>query len=618
MTDNREKKVTLGRLNQKKMAYYHLGGLIHGAALKNKNKTAIMYQGLNGEWLHLSWKDFSDKITKTAQALAEMGLVPTDNVGIYSQNMEKYLITDFAVYANKGVTVPLYATSSPMQVSYIINDARIKLLFVGEQFQYNNAYKVQQESQFLQKLIVFDKNVVLKPDDRTSVYFDDFITMGDNSESQALVNARLKLLDSHDLASIIYTSGTTGEPKGVMLKHSNFSEIFRIHDIRLTNFSDKDLSMCFLPLTHIFEKAWSYYCLYKGVVVAINKEPGEIRETIRQVRPTVMSNVPRFWEKVYDGVKEKMDSASGITKWLFTGAVKTGRRHNLEFVNEGRKAPLGNRLKFFFYRHTVFYLVKRVVGIDRGNFFPVAGAPLSDTINEFMQSIDVHLIYGYGLTETTATVSCFPSVGFRIGTVGKIMPDVDVKIGENNEILVKGATVTCGYYNKPEANAAAFTDDGYFRTGDSGSLTENNEIILTERIKDLYKTSNGKYIAPQMIETRIGEDKYIDQVAVIGDERKFVSALIVPSYDTLATYAREQGIVFDSMEELVNNPEINAFIFGRIELLQAQFTSYEKIKRFALLPEPFRMETGELTNTLKLRRRVILERYADTIDKFYV
>lgn len=612
------KKCIFDLIKLKIMAYSHLGKLVHTQAQKYGNKNAIMYQGADGEWLHLSWNELSGKIMKAAQALAEMALEPGDNIGVYSQNMEKYLITDFAVYANKGVMVPMYATASPMQVSYIVNDARVKLLFVGEQFQYNNAYRVQKESRFLDKLIIFDKKVVLKPEDKTSVYFDDFITTGDNSESQALVNARLRQLNNNDLATIIYTSGTTGEPKGVMLTHANFLEVFRIHDIRLVNLSDKDLSMCFLPLTHIFEKAWSYYCLYKGITVAVNKDPGEIRETIKQVRPTLMSNVPRFWEKVYDGVKEKMDTATGMMKWLFVDAVKTGRRHNLEFVNEGKRPPLGNRLKFFFYRHTVFYLVKRVVGIDRGNFFPVAGAPLSDTINEFMQSIDVHLIYGYGLSETTATVSCFPAKGFRIGTVGKVMPGVEVKIGENNEILIKGATVTCGYYNKPEATKAAFTEDGYFKTGDAGSLTENNEIILTDRIKDLYKTSNGKYIAPQMIETRISEDKYIDQVAVIGNERKFVSALIVPNYEALRTYAREHDIRFDSTEELVNNSEIHAFIFGRMELLQAQFTSYEKIKRFALLPEPFRMETGELTNTLKIRRKVILERYADVIDQLYV
>lgn len=599
------------------MNYHHLGELVHKQALTLKYKTALKYQSPSGEWLDLSWKSFADKIMKVAQAMAEIGLQPDDNVGIYAQNMDKYLITDFAAYANKAVMVPMYATASPLQVSYIVQDANIRLLFVGEQFQYNNAYKVQQELPVLVKLIIFDPKVVLKPDDQTSVFFDDFITTGDNSESMALVNSRLKQLKESDLATIIYTSGTTGEPKGVMLTHANYIKACRIHDMRLQNLSERDLSMCFLPLTHIFEKAWTYYCLHKGITVAVNRDPSEIRKTLKQVRPTLMSNVPRFWEKVYDGVKDNIDSASGITKWLFNNAVKTGRRHNLEYVNEGKRAPLGNRIKFYLYRHTVFHLIKRIVGIDRGNFFPVAGAPLSDTINAFMQSIDVHLIYGYGLTETTATVSCFPQKGFRIGTVGRVMPDVAVKIGENNEILVKGDTVMAGYYKKPEANAAAFTEDGFFRTGDAGSLTDDNEIILTERIKDLYKTSNGKYIAPQMIETRISEDKFIEQVAVIGDERKFVSALIVPNFETLVAYAQEQKIAFETLEALVGNPHIHNLIFGRIELLQSQFTSYEKIKKITLLPNPFSVENGELTNTLKLRRKVILEKYADVIDRMY-
>jgi long-chain acyl-CoA synthetase len=403
-----------------------------------------------------------------------------------------------------------------------------------------------------------------------------------------------------------------------MLSHANYLKAFEIHDIRITNISEKDLSMCFLPLTHIFEKAWTFYCLYKGITVAINRNPAEIRETIKQVRPTLMSNVPRFWEKVYEGVKETIDSASGLVKWLFTDAVKTGRRHNLDYVNKGLKAPLGNRIKFAVYKNTVYHLIKRIVGIDRGNFFPVAGAPLSDNINEFLQSIDVHIIYGYGLTETTATVSCFTFTGYKIGTVGKVMPDIEVKIGENNEILVKGDTVMSGYYKKPEATKEVFTEDGFFRTGDAGSLTDDGEIILTERIKDLYKTSNGKYIAPQMIETRISEDKYIDQVAVIGDERKFVSALIVPNYIALKSYATTQGITFQTIEDLVKNNVIHDFIFGRIELLQSQFTNYEKIKRFTLLANPFSVDTGELTNTLKLRRKVILNHYADIIDQMYV
>lgn len=600
------------------MSYYHLGELIHKQAHKYKNKIAIKHQDEGANWCDLSWNVFSEKVMKIAQAMAELGVKPEDKIGIYSQNMGKYLIADFAAYANKAVMVPMYATSSPSQVKYIVEDASINLVFVGEQFQYNNAYKVQQDSDVLKRLIIFDRNVVINPADKSSIYFDDFIATGDNSESLSLVQARMRQLRSSDLATIIYTSGTTGEPKGVMLTHANYLKAYEIHDIRITSLSEKDLSMCFLPLTHIFEKAWTYYCLTKGVTVAVNRDPSKIRDTIKEIRPTIMSNVPRFWEKVYDGVKETIDSSHGLIKWLFKDAVKTGRRHNLEFVNEGKKAPLANRIKFNLYKHSIYYLIKRIVGIDRGNFFPVAGAPLSDNINEFLQSIDVHIVYGYGLTETTATVSCFTDKGFKIGTVGKVMPDIEVKIGKDNEILVKGDTVMLGYYKKPEATKEVFTEDGFFRTGDAGALTDNNEIILTERIKDLYKTSNGKYIAPQMIETRVSEDKYIDQVAVIGDSRKFVSALIVPEYKLLESYAKEQGIIYENIKDLMNNTQIQDYIFGRIELLQSQFTNYEKIKRFTLLPEPFSVEKGELTNTLKLRRKIILERYADVIDNMYI
>jgi long-chain acyl-CoA synthetase len=599
------------------MVYYHLGEIVHKQAHQNKSKIAIKHQDVGDIWSDLSWGDFSEKVMKTAQAMAELGIEPNDNIGIYSQNMSKYLIVDFAAYANKAVMVPMYATSSPNQIKYIVKDASINLIFVGEQFQYNNAYKVEQESSVLKKLIIFDRDVIINPEDKTSIYFDEFITTGDNSESLAVVHARMKQLKSTDLATIIYTSGTTGEPKGVMLNHSNYLKAYEIHDIRLTALTEKEVSMCFLPLTHIFEKAWTYYCLTKGITVAINKDPAKIRQKIKEIRPTLMSNVPRFWEKVYDGVKETIDNSHGLVKWLFKDAVSTGRRHNLEFINNGKKAPLGNHIKFNLYKYSIYYLIKRIVGIDRGNFFPVAGAPLSDNINEFLQSIDVHIIYGYGLTETTATVSCFTTNGFKIGTVGKVMPDTVVKIGENNEIMVKGDTVMAGYYKKPEATKEVFTDDGFFKTGDAGKITDDNEIIITERIKDLYKTSNGKYIAPQMIETRVGEDKYIDQIAVIGDSRKFVSALIVPDYKLLEEYISAQDIVYNNIQDLINNDQAHDFIFGRIELLQSQFTNYEKIKKFTLLPEPFSVEKGELTNTLKLRRNVILERYAEVIDNMY-
>jgi long-chain acyl-CoA synthetase len=414
----------------------------------------------------------------------------------------------------------------------------------------------------------------------------------------------------------MYTSGTTGEPKGVVLHHYSFLEVFRIHDIRLPQVSYKDVSMCFLPLAHIFEKAWSYFALHVGMTIAINQEPKEIQKAVKQIRPTIMCSVPRFWEKVYSGVKEIIDNSKGIVKWLFNDAIKTGKKHNLDYLNQGHKAPIGNSIKFFIYNNTVFRLLKTVIGIEKGNIYPCAGAPLSDTINEFLHSVNIPLVYGYGLTETTASVSCFEDK-FSFGTVGKVMPGVEVKIGENNEILVRGRTLMSGYYNKPEETSKIFTEDGFLKTGDAGRLTANNEIILTERIKDLFKTANGKYIAPQAIEIKLQEDKYIDQAAVVADKRKYVSALIVPDFTQLREYANKHNIPFSNDKELVHNKEIITLIANRIECQIIHFASYEKVKRFTLLAEPFTMEAGELTNTLKIKRRVIEEKYADVINGMY-
>ena len=330
-----------------------------------------------------------------------------------------------------------------------------------------------------------------------------------------------------------------------------------------------------------------------------------------------MCNVPRFWEKVYVGVHEKINSSAPFMKKIFLDAIETGRLYNLEYKNKGLQAPFCLKSKFKFYDKTVFTLLKKVLGIERGRLFPVAGAPLSDTVNEFLQSVNIPIVYGYGLSETTATVCFYPEIGFQFGSIGEIMPGVEVKIDESNgEILVKGKTVTTGYYNKPEENARSFTEDGFFRTGDAGRL-EGNVLFFTERIKDLYKTSNGKYIAPQAIEMEMSSDKYIEQIAVIGDQRKFVSALIVPAYPLLEEYAEKKGIIYGSREELVANNDIIRLIESHIEEHQKNLASYEKIKRFTLLPQPFTMEGRELTDTLKLRRPVVLQKYADQIEAMY-
>ena len=599
------------------MIYYHFAELIHRQAEKYGNRTALKHRdNATGKWLKISWREFSDKVMLTAKAMAEFGIKVQENIGVYSQNMPQCLYTDFGAYGNRVVSIPMYATNSPGQIEYIINDAKIRTLFVGEQLQYNNAFKVQKDSKYLERLVVFDPAVKMNPEDKTSIYFDDFLRLGDNAHAESTVKIRMTEAVPEDLATIIYTSGTTGESKGVMLPHSCYLEAMRIHDVRLPLVTDKDLSMSFLPMTHIFEKAWCYYCLHKGVTIAINQDPKMIQKTLPEVHPTLMCNVPRFWEKVYAGVHEKINSASPAMKKIFLDAIETGRKYNLEYKNKGIPAPCGLKLKFQFYNKTVFTLLKRVLGIERGRFFPVAGAPLSDTVNEFLQSVNIPIAYGYGLSETTATVCFYPEIGFQFGSIGEVMPGVQVKIDPgNNEILVKGKTVRSGYYNKPEETKRAFTEDGFFRTGDAGRL-EGNTLFFTERIKDLYKTSNGKYIAPQAIEMVMSGDNYIEQIAVIGDQRKFVSALIVPAYPLLEKYAGEKGISFESREELVKNKDIIRFIEARVEEHQKNLASYEKIKRFTLLPEPFMMGC-ELTDTLKLRRPVVLQKYATEIEAMY-
>lgn len=599
------------------MNYYHLAVLPHRRATQYGKKTILKYRDTKEKkWKNISWKQFSKDIMRVAWAMAEIGVEVEDKIGIYSQNMPQYLITEFGTFANRGVTVPIYATSSPSQVEYIVKDADLKLLFVGEQFQYNNAYKVQQTSNVLKKLIVFDRNVKLHAEDNTSIYYEDFITTGENSNAEVLVNVRQKSRSESDIACIIYTSGTTGEPKGVVLPHSNFMEVFTTHDQCLPMLSDKDLSMNFLPLAHIFEKAWCYYCIHKGITIAINQDAKEIQKSIKQIHPTVMCSVPRFWEKVYAGVFEKIDSSKGLMKWLYSDAIKTGKKYNLEYKNKCIPAPLGTKIKFHLYNNTIFRILKMVIGIERGNIFPCAGAPLADSINEFLQSVNIPIVVGYGLTETTATVSFYPVKNFVIGSIGVVIPGLDVKIGDENEILVKGKTMLREYYNKPEETAKAFTEDGFFRTGDAGKI-ENGVLYLTERLKDLYKTSNGKYIAPQAIETRIMGDKFVDMITVIGDERKFVSALIVPDYKALKDYADAHNIKYSEIEDLLNSKDILRMLDGRIELLQASFAPYEKIKKYALLPEPLTMEKGELTNTLKIKRKFVAEKYKDIIDKMY-
>ena len=591
--------------------------MVHRQAEKYGDKVALKYRDYEtSQWIPITWNKFSQTVRQAANALVALGVEEQRNIGIFSQNKPECLFTDFAAFANRLVTIPLYATSSSAQAQYIINDAQIRFLFVGEQFQYDAAFSAFGFCHSLQKLIIFDRNVVLDPRDKTSIYYDEFLALGKDLPHNNVVEERTARASDEDLANILYTSGTTGEPKGVMLHHFNYREAIRIHDIRLTAMTDKDVSMNFLPLTHVFEKAWTYLCIHRGVQVCINLRPADIQTTIKEIRPTLMCSVPRFWEKVYAGVQEKIAQETGLRKAMMLDAIKVGKMHNIDYLRVGKTPPLLLHLKYKFYEKTIYALLKKTIGIENGNFFPTAGAAVPDEICEFVHSVGINMIVGYGLTESTATVSCFPDKGYEIGSVGTLMPDVEVKIGENNEILLRGKTITTGYYRKPEATADAIDKDGWFHTGDAGHL-KDGQRYLTERIKDLFKTSNGKYVSPQALETKLAIDRYIDQIAVIADQRKFVSALIVPVYGFVKDYAKEKGLEYKDMADLLQHPKVQALFRARIDTLQQQFAHYEQVKRFTLLPEPFSMERSELTNTLKLKRSVVATNYKELIDKMY-
>jgi len=599
------------------MNYYHLSVLVDRRAEKYGNRTALRYRDYEkAKWYSISWNEFSRTNRIVANAMVALDVKEEENIALFSQNKPECLFVEYGAFANRAVSVPLYATSSVAQTQYIINDAQVRYLFAGEQFQYDVAFRSMSLCPTLEKIIIFDRKVKIDARDTTSMYFDDFLALGKDMPHREIVEDRTSRAKEEDLANILYTSGTTGEPKGVMLHHSCFMEAFRIHDIRLTTMTDKDVSMNFLPMTHVFEKAWCHLCIHKGVQICINLKPTDIQMTIKEIRPTLMCSVPRFWEKVYSGVREKINSSKGIVKVMMLDAIKVGKIHNLDYVRVGKKPPTALHLKYKFYERTIYQLLKKTVGIENGNFFPTAGAKTPDEVYAFIRSVGIEMIVGYGLTESTATVSCSWKTGYDIGSVGQVMPDVQVKIGPNDEILLKGKTITKGYYKKADATADAFDEDGFFRTGDAGYF-ENGQLYLTERIKDLFKTSNGKYIAPQALETKLVVDRYIDQVAIIADQRKFVSALIVPAYDLVKKYADENRIPYKDMDDLLLRPEIFELFRERIDTLQQQFVHYEQVKRFTLLAEPFSMEREELTNTLKLKRAVIARNYKEMIDEMY-
>ena len=595
----------------------HFSILIHEQAKKYGARPVLTYREFGTKkWKTVTWNYFSQRVKQVSNALLNLGVAVQENIGVFSQNAVQSLFCDFGAFGIRAVTIPFYATCSEEQIRFMIADAGVRILFVGEQEQYDKAFRVLSQCPSMERIIVFDNHVHISPQDTNTIYFDDFLKLGEDYPRQSEVERRWAEANEDDIANILYTSGTTGDSKGVILSYSQYHAAMEANG-KCVPVGESDRVMNFLPFTHVFERGWTYLCLTMGARLIVNTNPREIQEAMRETHPTCMCAVPRFWEKVYAGVKAKIDGASGMKRALFKSALNTGRKHNIEYLSNGRRPSVGLAMRYQFFNKTVFSLIRKELGLEDAHFFPTAGARVSEEVEEFVHAIGINMIVGYGLTESLATVSC-DHLGepYSIGSVGRPIEGIEVKIGDNEEILLKGPTITRGYYKREKMTADAFDSDGFFHTGDAGYM-QDGELFLKERIKDLFKTSNGKYIAPQMIEAKLLVDKFIEQVAIIADERKFVSALVVPNYEMLEAYAKEHDMEFSSREEMCADSNIIEMLMERIETLQQGLASYETVKRITLLPEMFSMEKGELTNTLKIRRSVLNRNYAPQIEEMY-
>lgn len=574
-----------------------------------------------GYWDPVTWGSFGEEVETLASAFIELGMGVQEPIGIFSENMKEFLSTDFAAHAIRAFSIPLYATSSTAQVRYIAEDAKLRFLFVGEQQQYDTASPLRQELGLT--LITFSPSITLSDDDTTTIHINDLIELGRKSDHADEVERRRSEALESDTAFILYTSGTSGgkaASKGVILTHGNVISAVRAHT-DLPHLKSGRVSMNFLPLTHIFEKMWTILSLECDVIVAINQQPRQILRSLVEVKPNYMCSVPRFWEKVYLGVREKLEQFPAPLRRLTDMHIEMSQRMHFEYKHQGKRVPLWMKIRYFIFSHTLLKALKKKLGLEHGYIFPTAGAALADKIHAFLLSSGFPIMYGYGLTETTATVSHANPRDFEFGSIGKVIDILDVKIDEaaGGEILVKGPTIMKGYFNRPEENAKAFTEDGYFRTGDLGHMDEHGNLYFHERAKDLYKTANGKYIAPQMIEGLLSGDLTIEQVMVVAEERNFVSALIYPNWPKVLQILEQRGITDLPREASARAKDVRVrkILKEHINEVQTDLAEYERVKRFIIMEEPFTVENGMLTNSLKTIRKAVLAKYEKEINQLY-
>jgi long-chain acyl-CoA synthetase len=588
-----------------------ISGLCLAATLKHGKGDALNHK-VDGEWMHTTAATFVERVQNVALGLAGLGIRPGDRIALLSENRPEWSIVDLAILSLGAINVPIYTTQAIDQIEYILKDSGARAIFISNRKLYRHARAVLAE-RVLEHLIFFDPDVAEDLDRAVSLETLEISGRKQMQERPEAFGAYLRAVRPDDLATIIYTSGTTGEPKGVMLTHNNFMS----NVLAITNglpIGPTDVALSVLPLSHIFERAGFYVFCYNGVSVYYVASFDQVGENLREVGPTVMTAVPRLFEKVYHRIVKKGMAEKGWKRRVFTRSLEVGQRYG-ERKDTHKRIPISVRIQQRLASKLVFSKWREGVG-GRLRYFVSGGAPLSPALSYSYIAAGIPILQGYGATETCIVSANRPDNN-QVGSVGLPFEGIELKIAEDGEILVRGPNVMRGYYGQPEATAAVLKD-GWFATGDVGHMDKAGRLYITDRKKDLFKLSNGKYIAPQLIESLLKQSEFVSQVVVVGAGRKQPAALVVPDWENLkqALAEKEQQFSADKVELSKNSVAIK-IIQRDVAALTAQLADYERIRRIALLPNEFSIDSGELTPTLKVKRRVIDDRFGDLIEELY-
>ncbi len=584
-------------------------------AQRYAERIAISYKK-DGTFLSLSYAEFYERVLMAARGLRKTGMAPGDNVAIFSENRAGWAISDFAVQCAQGITVPIYATNTAEQAAYVINHCAAKIVFISNRIQYEKLLSIRKQIPGLEQVISFERFLGSPDLPVYTLYQLSEISYPVSARERSEIESCIDAVLSTDLITIIYTSGTTGIPKGVMLTHENviFDAYYGLQKLEALSMNETFLS--FLPLSHILERTAGYYApLMTGCHVAFCESVEKVVENMLEVEPTVMVSVPRLFEKIYARIYENAHQMSPLRRTIFHKAVEIGRKYiTLRYINPGPLGLLG--LQYRFFDRLVFRKIRKRFG-GRLKYFISGGAPLDKGINEFMWAIGIPTFEGYGLTETSPAVTLNSPWKVRFGSVGTPLHDTEVKLGDDNELLVRGPQVMRGYFKAPEETEQALVD-GWLHTGDIARIDEDGYVYIVDRKKEIIITSGGKNIAPQPLENELRMDKYISQAFVYGDRKPYLVALLTPNLERLIQMGQQEGLTYLDVKELVANQRVHKRYAERVQLVNDRLPSYQTIKKFILLPREFSVEDGELTPTLKFKRKVIYNKYRDKIETLYL